>query len=77
MPLAPPVWHQQLPSILTQYTKPSNAVDWYHIAKSQMNGFIEKSGQMNAHKAELLQLNRTQFPSLGIFASKKVGNWKK
>ena len=25
-------------------------------------------------KAELLQLNRTQFPSLGIFGSKKVGN---
>ena len=29
------------------------------------------------HKAELLQLNRTQFPSLGIFVSKKVGNQKK
>ena len=27
-------------------------------------------------KAELLQLNRTQSPSLGIFASKKVGNRK-
>ena len=27
-------------------------------------------------KAELLQLNRTQFPSLGIFASKIVGNRK-
>ena len=27
-------------------------------------------------KAELLQLNRTQFPSLGIFVSKKVGNQK-
>ena len=27
-------------------------------------------------KAELLQLNRTQFPSLGIFVSKKVGNRK-
>ena len=27
-------------------------------------------------KAELLQLNRTQFPSLGIFISKKVGNRK-
>jgi hypothetical protein len=26
--------------------------------------------------AELLQLNRTQFPSLGIFVSKKVGNQK-
>ena len=28
------------------------------------------------YKAELLQLNRTQFPSLGLFVSKKVGNWK-
>ena len=27
-------------------------------------------------KAELLQLNRTQFPSLGIVFSKKVGNQK-
>ena len=27
-------------------------------------------------KAELLQLNRTQFSSLGIFVSKKVGNRK-
>ena len=27
-------------------------------------------------KAELLQQNRTQFPSLGIFVSKKVGNQK-
>ena len=27
-------------------------------------------------KAELLQLTRTQFPSLGIFISKKVGNRK-
>ena len=25
-------------------------------------------------KAELLQLNRTQFPSLRIFVSKKIGN---
>ena len=28
-------------------------------------------------KAELLQLNHTQFSSLGIFVSKKVGNRKK
>ena len=28
------------------------------------------------NKAELLQLNRTQFSSLGIFVSKKVGNQK-
>ena len=30
----------------------------------------------NVAKAELLQLNCTQFPSLGIFVSKKVGNQK-
>ena len=35
------------------------------------------SGDLIAHpKAELLQLNRTQFPSLGFFDSKKVGNRK-
>ena len=28
------------------------------------------------YKAELLQINRTQFPSLGIFVSKKGGNLK-
>ena len=28
-------------------------------------------------KVELLQLNRTQFPSLVIFVSKKVGNGEK
>ena len=28
------------------------------------------------YKAKLIQLNRTQFPSLGIFGSKKVGNQK-
>ena len=31
---------------------------------------------LQSAKAELLQLNRTQFPSLGIFVSKKVGNRK-
>ena len=31
-------------------------------------------GRSHFGKAELLQLNRTQFPSLGIFVSKKVGN---
>ena len=44
------------------------------------NGFksILKYHTNNFHtlKAELLQLNRTQFPSLGIFVSKKVGNQK-
>ena len=30
----------------------------------------------SSYKAELLQLNRTQFPSLGIFVSKKVENKK-
>ena len=28
-------------------------------------------------KAEFLQLNRTQFPSLGFFVSKKIGKLKK
>jgi hypothetical protein len=31
---------------------------------------------LKVYKAELLQLNRTQFLSLGIFVSKKVGNRK-
>ena len=38
-----------------------------------------KQGKILSTKAELLQLNRTQFPSLGIFeifVSKKVGNQK-
>ena len=36
--------------------------------------FKERFGKIV--KAELLQLNCTQFPSLGIFVSKKVGNRK-
>ena len=35
-----------------------------------------KKSHLELPKAELLQLNRTQFPSLGIFVSKKVGNRK-
>ena len=35
---------------------------------------LSESGKID--KAELLQLNRTQFSSLGIFESKKVGNQK-
>ena len=35
---------------------------------------VEKSVECN--KAELLQLNRTQFPSLGFFISEKVGDRK-
>ena len=35
-----------------------------------------KCHQSHTGKAELLQLNRTQFHSLGIFVSKKVGNQK-
>ena len=34
----------------------------------------EYTVQSNFSKAELLQLNCTQFPSLGIFVSTKVGN---
>ena len=37
-------------------------------------GEVSKKGHQG--KAKLLQLNRTQFPSLGIFVSKKVGNQK-
>ena len=32
--------------------------------------------KIKMHKAESLQLNQTQFPSLGIFVNKKVGNQK-
>ena len=38
---------------------------------------VEISSEGYKIKAELLQLNRTQFPSLGIFVSKKVGNQNK
>ena len=38
--------------------------------------FWQKGQISSVSKAELLQLNRTQFPSLGIFVSKKVGNRK-
>ena len=37
---------------------------------------IDNKRKIFLTKAELLQLNRTQFPSLGIFVSKKVGNQK-
>ena len=38
-------------------------------------GFSDTSN-FSSFKAELLQLNCTQFPSLGFFVSKKVGNQK-
>ena len=41
--------------------------------KESKNTFIIKAQKP---KAELLQLNRTQFPSLGIFVNKNVGNRK-
>ena len=44
-----------------QDMKPNNSEHWINICST---------------KAELLQLNRTQFPSLGIFVTKKVGNGK-
>ena len=34
------------------------------------------NSEASSIKAELLQLNRTQFPSLGIFVSKKIENQK-
>ena len=36
----------------------------------------EQINWRTADKAELLQLNHTQFPSLGFFVSKKVRNQK-
>ena len=41
-----------------------------------MKGRDPEKSQKVRTKAELLQLNRTQFLSLGIFVSKKVGNRK-
>ena len=38
--------------------------------------FLKGLASKPTYKAELLQLNPTQFPSLGIFVSKKVGNQK-
>ena len=37
---------------------------------------LQRRDAYSSSKAELLQLNRTQFPSLGIFISKNVGNQK-
>ena len=37
---------------------------------------LTRSTLLVCTKAELLQLNQTQFPSLGIFVNKKVGNRK-
>jgi hypothetical protein len=37
---------------------------------------IARNPKISIVKAELLQLNHAQFPSLGIFVSKKVGNRK-
>ena len=44
-------------------------------AHLHIRGFLELE-QCFSDKAELLQLNRTQFLSLGIFVSKKVENRK-
>ena len=45
------------------------------FTKSKWDDFHSLYRQL-PDKAELLQLNQTQFPSLGIFVSKKVGNQK-
>jgi hypothetical protein len=37
---------------------------------------LSDNAKLKVLKAELLQLNSTQFPSLGIFVSKKVGKRK-
>ena len=39
-------------------------------------GKIPSQDLLGLSKAEPLQLNHTQFPSQGIFVSKKVGNQK-
>jgi hypothetical protein len=39
-----------------------------------VNSSKKRTNKFVFTKAELLQLNHTQFPSLGIFVSKKVGN---
>ena len=55
-------------------------IDFLHAIYDYEIIFISSSVELwkllVEHKAELLQLNHTQFPSLGIFVSKKVGNQK-
>ena len=50
------------------------------VAQENMDVFrdawINQVIYFSLDKAKLLQLNRTQFPSLDIFVSKKVGNRK-
>ena len=41
-----------------------------------LNNLMVSKYEKKNFKDELLQLNRTQFPSLEIFVSKKVGNGK-
>ena len=47
-----------------------------NIAKGSFCNNVDKMRMVGVTKADLLQLNQTQFPSLGIFVSKKVGNQK-
>ena len=46
------------------------------ISRIKIYNFKRHDRNVYSGKAELLQLNRTQFSSLGIFVSKKVGNQK-
>ena len=50
--------------VITQHCMATN---WTRLT-STYNKYI--------YKAELLQLNQTQFPSMGIFVSKEIGNHK-
>ena len=60
----------------------SKQVAWWAISISAPRNsmwfiaYFDPNRHIYGFKAELLQLNRTQFSSLGIFISKKVGNRK-
>ena len=47
---------------------------WVIFEDSESKGLFQHPSTL--YKAELPQLNHTQFPSLGFFVSKKVGNQK-
>jgi hypothetical protein len=54
------------------FMKPHKRCSWSIV----INIFFSVTMLTFSTKAELLQLNRTQFPSLGIFVSRKFGNRK-
>jgi hypothetical protein len=58
---------------MERYRKVVKGRPCYYYAKLLCKSLFPFNG---GAKAELLQLNRTQFLSLGIFVTKKVGNQK-